>query len=105
MPAAKEDLMHCPFFKDEYFGMCHAVAFTHVPGIDQLGAYCVRSEHTLCPHYRLAKSNPAHRASGTLVEPLLCSASLTAHDRRTSRLRQAPCRTIEMVGLGHRHTG
>ncbi len=73
--------MHCPFFKDGYFGMCDAVEFLHVPGIDQLGSYCVRSEHILCPHYRLAKSAPACGDSGISIEPLLCSTSYTGHDR------------------------
>lgn len=60
--------MHCPFLKDGYFGTCDAVDFMHIPGIDQLDSYCVRSEHTLCPHYVSAKSPGACAASAGRVE-------------------------------------
>lgn len=47
----RDDIMHCPFFVEEYSGICVAHKLPYIPSISERKRYCYESDYNLCPNY------------------------------------------------------
>ncbi len=43
--------MSCPYYEDEYFGICSASESRYVPSIGIMGKYCFKRSYRLCPTF------------------------------------------------------
>jgi hypothetical protein len=41
--------MSCPYFEENYFGICCASVSRYLPGIETMERYCFRKLYRLCP--------------------------------------------------------
>jgi hypothetical protein len=54
----------CRYFKKGYFGVCTASESNHVPGIAEMGRYCLK-ENFLCPIFELHASKDIDVKTGS----------------------------------------